>query len=111
MKNTNDVFTGTVDQLLDHCSNIDLNVLDEQLKIEEKQECIQVMMKELECDEFEAQKIYDEISLVETKNMIDKMVEDGIVEVVGHNEEGEPLFGLTKLGHQIQKEIDNQNKK
>ena len=109
MKNTNDVFTGTVDQLLDHCSNIDLNVLDEQLKIEEKQECIQVIMRELECDEFEAQKIYDEISLVETKNMIDKMVEDGIVEVVGHNEEGEPLFGLTELGKSVQDELKKDN--
>lgn len=104
-KNTQEVFTGTVDQLLDHCSNVDLNTLDEQLKIQEKQECIQVIMNELECDEFEAQKIYDEIALIETKNTIDKLVKDGIAEIVGHNEDGEPLFGLTELGKQIQKEL------
>ena len=40
------------------------------------------------------------------------LVKDGLVECIGHNEEGEPLFGLTELGKQAQKQIlEEQNKK
>lgn len=112
MKNNNnnqEVFTGTVNQLLEHCSSIDLNMLEEQLKDQEKQDCLDVIMQELDCDEFEAQKIYDEIALNEVKTVVDGLVEDGIVEIIGHGEDGEPLFGLTELGKQLQKEIDEKN--
>ena len=31
------------------------------------------------------------------------MVAEGILEITGHNEDGEPLFGLTELGKELQK--------
>lgn len=100
-------FTGSIDDLLNHCTNLDLAKVEEQVKVEEKEACIQIIMKESGCDEAEAHIIYNEILLIETKTTIDKMVADGLVYVSGHNEDGEPLFQLTELGKAIRNEIVN----
>jgi hypothetical protein len=63
-------------------------------------------MSEFECSEQEAEEIYNEIVLSEVKQTVDKMVADGIMEIVGYNDDNEPLFGLTELGKQIQKELE-----
>ncbi len=101
-----DNFTGSVDDLLNHCSNLDTDKVEEQVKAEEKQACIEVIMKELDCNEFEAEVIYNEISLAETKKTVDKMVEDGLLYVSGTNEDGEPLFSLTELGKALRDEME-----
>ena len=100
-------FTGSIDDLLNHCTNLDLAKVEEQVKVEEKEACIQIIMKESGCDEAEANVIYNEILLIETKTTIDKMVADGLVYVSGHNEDGEPLFQLTELGKSVRNEIVN----
>ena len=100
-------FTGSIDDLLNHCINLDLAKVEEQVKVEEKEACIQIIMKESGCDESEANVIYNEILLIETKTTIDKMVADGLVYVSGHNEDGEPLFQLTELGKAARNEIVN----
>ena len=100
-------FTGSIDDLLNHCTNLDLAKVEEQVKVEEKEACIQIIMKESGCDELEAHIIYNEILLIETKTTIDKMVADGLVYVSGHNEDGEPLFQLTELGKSVRNEIVN----
>ncbi len=101
-----DNFTGSIDDLLNHCSNLDTDKVEEQVKAEEKQACIEVIMKELDCNEFEAEVIYNEISLAETKKTVDKMVEDGLLYVSGTNEDGEPLFSLTELGKALRDEME-----
>ena len=53
------------------------------------------------------QVIYNELVLSEVKETVDKMVEDGLLYVSGHNEDGEPLFQLTELGKALRKELDN----
>ena len=98
-------FTGSIDDLLNHCTNLDLAKVEEQVKVEEKEACIQIIMKESGCDELEAHIIYNEILLIETKTTIDKMVADGLVYVSGHNEDGEPLFQLTELGKSVRNEL------
>ena len=100
-------FTGSIDDLLNHCTNLDLAKVEEQVKVEEKEACIQIIMKESGCDELEAHIIYNEILLIETKTTIDKMVTDGLLYVSGHNEDGEPLFQLTELGKAVRNEIVN----
>ena len=102
-----DNFTGSIDDLLNHCSNLDTEKVEEQVKAEEKEACLKVIMKELDCNEFEAEIIYNEISLAETKKVVDKMVSDGLLYVSGHNEEGEPLFSLTELGKALRDEMEN----
>ena len=107
MSNTSESYTGTIDSFLDHCSKLNINEVEEQLKEQEKQECLEVIMEQCECSVEEAEEIYDEIALTEVKNTIDNLVKEGLVEVSGYNEDGEPLFVLTELGKQVQKNLDN----
>ena len=106
--NASQVYTGTIDGLLEHCSKLDINEVESQMKREEKEECLNVIMTDCECSLEEAEEIYSDIALSEVKQTIDQLVKEGIVEVSGYNEEGEPLFTLTELGRQIQKELGNQ---
>lgn len=101
-----DNFIGSIDDLLNHCSNLDIAKVEKQVKAEEREACIQVIMKELDCDEFEAEVIYNEISLAETKKVVDEMVADGLLYVSGTNEDGEPLFQLTELGKALRDEME-----
>jgi len=107
MSNTSESYTGTIDSFLDHCSKLNINEVEEQVKEQEKQECLEVIMEQCECSIEEAEEIYDEIALTEVKNTIDNLVKEGLVEVSGYNEDGEPLFVLTELGKQVQKNLDN----
>jgi len=107
--NASESYTGTIDGFLEHCSKLDTNEVEQQIKREEKEACIQIIMKEASCDELEANDIYNEILLTETKTTVDKMVADGILYVSGHNEDGEPLFNLTELGKSVRNKL-NDNK-
>ena len=102
-----DNFTGSIDDLLNHCSQLDTEKVEEQVKAEEKEACLKVIMEQLDCNEFEAEVIYSEISLAETKKVVDKMVSDGLLYVSGTNEDGEPLFSLTELGKALRDELEN----
>lgn len=101
-----DNFTGSVDDLLNHCANLDTNKVEEQVKLEEKEECLRVIKQELECDDEEALKVYNEIALAEVKQTVDDMVKEGLLYISGYNEEGEPLFNLTELGKSIRDHIN-----
>jgi hypothetical protein len=98
--NTSETYTGTIDDLLEHCSNLDLKEVEEQIKLDEKRECLSIIMRDCECSLEEAEQIYNDIAL-------NQLVKEGIVEVSGYNDDGEPLFTLTELGRQIQKELKN----
>lgn len=107
MSNTSESYTGTIDSFLDHCSKLNINEVEEQVKEQERQECLEIIMEQCDCSMEEAEEIYDEIALTEVKNTIDNLVKEGLVEVSGYNEDGEPLFVLTELGKQVQKNLDN----
>ena len=89
MSNTSESYTGTIDSFLDHCSKLNINEVEEQVKEQEKQECLEVIMEQCECSMEEAEEIYDEIALTEVKNTIDNLVKEGLVEVSGYNEDGQ----------------------
>jgi hypothetical protein len=95
-------FTGSIDELLMHCENIDVEKLYADC---EKRECIAVLMRDAQCSEEEAEILYKEIALNEVKNTVDELVKDGLVEISGFNEDGEPLFTLTELGKSVQDEL------
>jgi hypothetical protein len=105
--NASETYTGTIDGLLEHCSKLDLNEVEQQIKLDEKQECLSIIMRDCECSLEEAEEIYNEIALNEVKETVDQLVKEGIVEVTGYNDDGEPLFTLTELGKQIQKQLGN----
>jgi hypothetical protein len=103
--NTSETYTGTIDDLLEHCSNLDIQEVEEQMKRDEKEDCLNVIMTDFECCREEAEVIYGEIALAEVKETMKQLLKDGIVQISGYNDEGEPLFTLTELGRQIQKEL------
>jgi hypothetical protein len=105
-KYISDNFTGSVDDLLNHCANLNTDMVEEQVRLEEKEECIRVIKQELECDDEEALKVYNEIALTEVKQTVDDMVKEGLLYISGYNEEGEPLFNLTELGKAIRNRIN-----
>lgn len=112
-ENINTTFTGTVDQLLEHCSKLEFDISEEQIKQREYEMSLQLIMDSEEVSREEAIEIYNMIALEEVKQTVDKLVEDGILECTGVDENGEPKFGLTELGKQCAGEIKKQagNKK
>jgi hypothetical protein len=99
-------FTGSVDAFLNHCENINV---DELYSNCEKRECIEHIMRELKCTHDVASGVYDELVLSEVQNTVDDLVQDGLVEITGYNDAGEPLFSLTELGKQVQNEVNKDN--
>lgn len=102
---------GSIDEILEHCSNSDFDITDEQYKEQQYKECINYLMKEENLSEEEAIEIYNEIALQEVKSIVDKFVEDGIMEIQGFDENGEPKFGLTELGKKCAAELEAKNGK
>lgn len=106
--NASETYTGTIVGFLEHCSKLDINEVEMQMKREEKEECLNVIMTDCECSLEEAEEIYAEIALAEVKESMSQLLKDGIVKISGYNDEGEPLFVLTELGKQVRKELGNQ---
>lgn len=106
----NKTFTGTVDQLLEHCSNLNFDISDEEVKARERESALKYIMDSQKVDREEAIEIYNMIALQEVKETVDKLVSDGLLEITEYGEDGEPKFGLTSLGNQCANEIKNQDK-
>ena len=53
--NASQVYTGTIDGLLEHCSKLDINEVESQMKREEKEECLNIIMTDCECSLEEAE--------------------------------------------------------
>jgi len=97
------MFTGTIDELLNHSMTIDPEMVEQKVKDNEKRMCIELLMNNFKCSPEEAEVIYNEIALEEVKQTVDTMIEEGLIEITGYNEDGEPLFGLTELGKKKKK--------
>lgn len=106
MKHTGENFTGTIDQLLDHCSNLDLKSVQEQINKQNRNDCIEYIKKESGCSEEEANTIYDEIRMEEVDKTVHQLVMDGIIQIRDYNADGDPEFILTELGKQLHQLID-----
>jgi len=91
-------FTGNIDELLNHCASVDDATIDQALELER---AIEHVMTELEMDREEAMQLIEEIHLAEVQQTINDMVAKGLLEITGHNESGEPLYGPTGLGKKL----------
>lgn len=91
-------FKGSIDDLLKRCSKISKKEIDAIDFEAEKNASISLIMREVDCSFDEAVEYYKQIALIETKKAINFLLEMGDVEVVGHNEDGEPLYIITKKG-------------
>ena len=64
----------------------------------EYEKCIDHIVATENVSREEAIEIYNEIALQEVKTIVDKLVQEGLMEVKSYGENGEPKFGLTELG-------------
>lgn len=96
-------FTGNIDDLLTHCATVDDATLNQALELEQ---AIDHVMKEMDVNREEAMEIIQEIHLKEVQQTVNDMMSKGLLEIIGHNEDGEPLYSLTQRGKQIRDQIN-----
>ena len=103
MTNISIPFTGSIDNLLNQCASIDDKQLDESIELEN---AIEHVMKETDSTREEAIQLIEEIHLNDVRKTVEEMVAKGLMEIVGYNDDGEVLYGLTERGKQARDEMD-----
>lgn len=101
MKHTGKHFTGTIDQLLEHCDNLDLKSVQDQINKQNRNDCIEYIKKDSGCSEEEATNLYDEICLAEINETVDQLVAGGLLEIIDYDAHGDPKFILTESGKRL----------
>ena len=92
-------FTGNIDDLLNHCASVDDDTIDQALELER---AIEHVMSELDMNREEAMETIQHIHLMEVQQTVNSMMEKGLLEITGYNENDEPLYSLTELGKSLQ---------
>jgi predicted transcriptional regulator len=92
-------FTGNIDDLLNHCASVDDNTIDQALELER---AIEHVMSELDMNREEAMETIQHIHLMEVQQTVNSMMEKGLLEITGYNENDEPIYSLTELGKSLQ---------
>ena len=94
------VFTGTIDQLLANTMTIDVDELDANIEYDK---LIKQIMDMFDVDTVEADKMVKEAMGQCNRKELNDLVDDGTVNIVGYNEEGEPLYGLNDKAKKLKK--------
>jgi len=85
-------FQGSIDDLLEKVSKLSKKELDQIEVDSEKSASISFICNELDCSLEEAEEIYQEILRQEIDQALKDLLEEGLIEIVGYNEDGEPLY-------------------
>ena len=88
-------FTGTVDQLLAHCGNVDTEQVETEI---EYNRAVGNLMREFGMSRYDAERALHEAKLDMIQKTIDELMLAGLVEISGENADGEPLYVQTELG-------------
>ncbi len=67
-------------------------------------------MNQQNVDRQQAIEIYNTIAFEEVKETVDQLVKEGLLQISGYNQDGEPKFTLTEFGKKCAAEIKNQEK-
>jgi hypothetical protein len=84
-------FTGTIDELLVHTLTINVDELDANI---EEQKLINQIKEMFGVDDTEARQMIKDAMAQCIQKELNEMVDDGTVEIVGYDENNEPLYGL-----------------
>lgn len=93
-------FTGTVDQLLTHCGNVDPAQVENEI---EYNRAVGNIMREFGMTRYDAENAMREAALDLVQKTIDELMLNGLVEISGENEDGEPLYVQTSKGKRLAK--------
>ena len=94
-------FTGDVDSLLEHCSKVDLSLVDNQDTLLNHEELIDTIMEDYKVTREEAEYFAFQIKLDIVRDTTKKLADEGILELVGYDEDGECVYKMTPAGEQI----------
>ena len=81
-------FTGTVDQLLTHCGNVDIEQVENEIEFNR---AVGNIMREFGMNRYDAENAMREAKLDLVQKTIDELMLNGLVEISGENDAGEPL--------------------
>jgi hypothetical protein len=90
-------FKGSIDQFLDHCSKLNVDVIEAEL---ERDSCIKEIANSMDIDIDEATKMLEQFQLEIVQAELNKLMEEGLIEITKY-ENGEPLYGLTESGKKV----------
>lgn len=84
-------FTGTIDELLAHTLAINVDELDANI---EEQKLIDQIKEMFDVDDEEARQMMRDAMAQCIQKELNQLVDEGTVEIVGYDENNEPLYGL-----------------
>jgi hypothetical protein len=91
-------FNGTVDQLLTHCGNVDIEQVENEIEFNR---AVLNIMREFGMNRYDAENAMREAKLDLVQKTIDELMLNGLVEISGENEDGEPLYVQTPKGKRL----------
>ena len=89
--NTHGFFTGTIDEFLEHCYN--MSDSDQEILDPETEQHIEMLMEE---NDMTREEVINSIQQQILQQELDKLVAEGSVEIVGTDEDGNPLYQAVK---------------
>lgn len=92
MKKVTGNFKGTIDDLLNHCSSLDINAVEEQTKNIKEDNILEIKKLYGDMSDEEAEKIVNEIYYNAIVKACNQMESDGLIECIGHDEDGSPIY-------------------
>lgn len=109
-------FTGSIDQLLNHTqknANFVEKVIDgkEDIMLDDNEAIDLIKSEYPELSEDEAIETLNIIKLEYVKETLDQLMQDGLVEISGYNDEGEALYKTTELGNSVIEKFKSKNNK
>ena len=100
-------FHGDVDAFLEHCSKIDADLVEKVVTNKDddvmlnREEMIDTLAEDYHIPKEEAAKYVSQIQMEEFHRICKGLVDAGILEVNGYDEDG-PTYGLTEKGKRLQ---------
>lgn len=101
----NKFFKGTVEDLFNQMDTPEAAAAIKQVgdknQVLTREEIVAFIMDEAKCPQEEAERIATEIQLEEFNRIIQPMIEKGLVELVGYDDEGLPKYMPTQKGTEL----------
>jgi len=89
-------FNGTIDEVLEKCSNLSEEELNEIEADVNKSASISFIIEQSNCSEEEAEEVYQYFSELQVKKAIDNLLKIGEIKIDGYNSDNEPIYKLIK---------------
>jgi hypothetical protein len=98
-------FNGSIDQLLNMVAKADADAVEQEVA---KDNALNQIMAEFGVERYEAEVMLEKAHLAMVQQTIDALLTEGLVEVCGTNDEGEPMYRQTSKGKRLAQKTNKQ---